>query len=207
MVFSFAWLPLADATAISYVSSLYIVLLAGPVLGEIVGLRRYLAVVAGIAGALLISKPGMTEISWLYLAVLVGTMFNSWAVILTKYLRREDHAITILLYVQLLQLIGFLPGVLEPWNISGQWFWIICLVVTGPLGMYCGIVALQYADASVLAPYAYVRLVIVTFAAIILFGETPSLLSVAGACMIVAACWYSTASISTTISAPRKRMA
>jgi drug/metabolite transporter (DMT)-like permease len=191
LILGFTLMPLSDATAIGYVSGLYVVLLAGPLLGEVVGLPRYAAVIAGIAGAVMISKPGMSQVSWIYLLVLAGSMLNSMAVILTKYLRRDDHATTILLYVSLAQLLVFAPGVVEPWQFSSSlWPWIVAVTITGPLGMLCGIIALNYADASVLAPYGYVRLVIAILAASFVFDERLDALSIAGSCIIIAACWY-----------------
>jgi drug/metabolite transporter (DMT)-like permease len=191
LIIGYALMPLADATAIGYVSGLYVVLLAGPLLGEVVGRPRYAAVIAGIAGAVMISRPGMSQMSWIYLLVLAGSMLNSMAVILTKYLRRDDHATTILLYVSLAQLLVFAPGVIESWQFSSSlWPWIVAVTITGPLGMLCGIIALNYADASVLAPYSYVRLVIAIFAASFVFDERLDALSIAGSCMIIVACWY-----------------
>jgi drug/metabolite transporter (DMT)-like permease len=191
LIVGYPSMPLSDATAIGYVSGLYVVLLAGPLLGEVVGLPRNAAVIAGIAGAVMISKPGMSQVSWTYFVILAGNMLNAMAVILTKYLRRDDHATTILLYVSLAQLLVFAPGVIEPWQFSPLlWPWIVAVILTGPLGMLCGIIALNYADASVLAPYGYVRLVIAILAASFVFNEPLNFLSIAGSCIIIVACCY-----------------
>jgi drug/metabolite transporter (DMT)-like permease len=187
MIVSLAWMPLADATAISYLTGLYVVLLAGPLLGETIGAHRCLAVVVGLAGAMMIANPGMSQVSWFYFAVMAGTVLNALGIVLTRYLRRDDSATTILLYVQLLQLAVFSPGAFEPFDF-GLWPWMLAAAITGPLGMYCGIVALHYADASALAPYAYLRLALATGAAVIFFGESLGLDSIIGSCIIVAAC-------------------
>src|SRR3981081_3192026 len=99
--------------------------------------------------------------SWFSLAVTAGTVLNSLGIILTRYLRRDDSATTILLYVQFLQLLAYLPGALEPLDVT-LWPWMLAAAVTGPLGMYCGIVMLLHADASALAPYGYLRLALAT---------------------------------------------
>jgi drug/metabolite transporter (DMT)-like permease len=191
LILGYTLMPLSNATAIGYVSGLYVVLLAGPLLGEVVGLPRYAAVIAGIGGAVMISRPGMSQVSWIYLLFLAGNMLNSMAVILTKYLRRDDHATTILLCVSSAQLLVFVPGVVVPWQFSSSlWPWIVAVIITGPLGMLCGIIALNYADASVLAPYGYIRLVMAVPAAALIFNEQPDFLSIAGSCVIVLACWY-----------------
>ena len=204
LIFSFASIPLTDATAISYVSGLYVILLAGPLLGEIVGVRRYLAVIIGIVGAALIVKPGMSSISWIYITLLAGNVLNALAVILTKYLRRDDKATTILLYVSVTQAAAFALGSFQPWHIEESlWPWIVVVIITGPLGMFCGIIALNYADASVLAPYTYVRLVIAIFGAALVFNEQPDLLAVAGSGIIIFACWQAAGTGPTTISRAR----
>jgi drug/metabolite transporter (DMT)-like permease len=198
LIFSFALIPLADATAISYVSGLYVVLLSGPLLGEMVSGRRYSAVLFGIVGAILIIKPGMSSASWVYLALMAGNALNAMAVILTKYLRREDKATTILLYVSVAQAMAFGVGSIEPWHIDESlWPWIVAILVTGPLGMFCGIIALNHADASVLAPYTYVRLIIATLGAALVFNEQLDLLAIAGSWIIIFACWQATDTVPT----------
>jgi drug/metabolite transporter (DMT)-like permease len=128
LILGYTFMPLSDATAIGYVSGLYVVLLAGPLLGEVVGLRRYAAVIAGIAGAVMISRHGMSHEFWIYLLVLAGSMLNAMAVILTKYLRRDDHATTILLYVSLAQLLVFAPGMIAAWQFSPSlWPWVVAV--------------------------------------------------------------------------------
>ena len=91
-MYSFKVMPFADATAIGYTQAIYVAFLAPPILGEVVGSRRFLAVLIGIAGALMIVKPGFTDASPIYLAVLAGTSLNALALVLTKYLQRQDSA-------------------------------------------------------------------------------------------------------------------
>jgi drug/metabolite transporter (DMT)-like permease len=170
--------------------------LAGPILGEIVGLRRYSAIIIGIVGVVLVVKPGISSASWAYITLLAGNVLNAMAVILTKYLRREDKATTILLYVSAGQAVAFAIGGIHPWHLPGSfWPWIVAAIITGPLGMFCGIIALNYADASVLAPYTYVRLVIAMLAAVFAFNETPDFLAVAGSLIIIFACWQAAKTI------------
>lgn len=186
MIWSLAWMPLADATAINYLTGLYVVVLAGPILGEIMGWQRGLAVSAGLVGALMIAKPSLAAVSWFYLAAIAGTALNALGIVLTRYLRRDDSATTILLYVQLAQFAVFLPGVsaLD----FALWPWMAAAAIAGPLGMYCGIIALLHADASALAPYTYLRLALASGAAPVLFGEWPGIASLAGSTIIIVAC-------------------
>lgn len=186
--FSFTAMPLADATALSYTQAIYITLLAPFILGEIVGRRRYLSVVVGIVGAMLIVKPGFTHVSWVYAGVLLGTSLNALAMVLTKYMQRQDNPVTVMLYVNAISVLAFLPGLRDAWPPSDCFPWILCILVLGPIGMYCGIIALRHADASTLAPYSYVRLILASIGASLIFHEVPGPASIAGAAIILAAC-------------------
>lgn len=155
LVYSFAAMPFADATVISYTQAIYVALLAPPILGEFVGSRQYLAVSIGIVGALMIVKPGFSHASLTYLAVLAATSLNALALILTKYLQRQDSGVTVMLYLNVATLITFMPGIADPLPGAILWPWLTITCVAGPLGMYAGILALRHADASTVAPYTY----------------------------------------------------
>jgi drug/metabolite transporter (DMT)-like permease len=188
LMYSFEVMPFADATAIGYTQAIYVAFLAPPILGEIVGSRRFLAVLIGIAGTLMIVKPGFTDTSPIYLAVLAGTSLNALTLVLTKFLQRQDSIVTLMLYVNLALAITFMPGVVDPFPAASLWPWLAATCIAGPFGMYIGILALRYADASTLAPYTYVRLVLATAGATLAFGEVPDLVSIIGVILIFVAC-------------------
>jgi drug/metabolite transporter (DMT)-like permease len=185
--FSFTAIPFADATALSYTTAIYIPLLAPLILGETVGRRRYLAAAVGLGGAMLIVKPGFSHVSWIYAGILLGTSLNALALLLTKYMQRQDHPVTVMLYVNALSVIAFLPAATHPWQ-SGFDPWLLGILMLGPAGMYCGILAVRHADASTLAPYSYVRLILASAGSLLIFHETPGWASIAGAAIILAAC-------------------
>jgi drug/metabolite transporter (DMT)-like permease len=189
-VYSFTVMPFADATAISYTQAIYVALLAPVILGEMVGRWRGIAVAIGAIGCLLIVRPGFSQVSWVYGAVLLATSLNGLAVVLNKWLQRQgDHAVTVMLYVNVAMLLMFLPGLVQPWpNDLAMWLWLVVTCFAGPVGMYAGILALRYAEASTLAPFSYARLVLAMAGVSVVFGEQPSVLSLIGAAAIVAAC-------------------
>ena len=188
LVYSFTVMPFADATAIGYTQAIYVALLAPPILQEVVGSRRYLAVLIGIVGALMVVKPGFSQASPIYIAVLAGTSLNALALVMTKYLQRQDSGVTIMLYLNVAIVASFMPGISDALPAARLWPWLITTCVAGPLGMYAGILAVRYADASTLAPYSYVRLVLAVIGATLVFGEMPDLVSIAGVIGIVIAC-------------------
>jgi drug/metabolite transporter (DMT)-like permease len=188
LIYSLAVMPFADAPAIGYTQAVYVAFVAPPILGEIVGSRRSLAVLIGIVGALMIIKPGFSQASPVYLVVLAGTSLNALALVLTRYLQRQDSAVALMLYVNAALFLSFLPGAADPLPAAPLWPWIATVCIAGPLGMHAGIVAVGYADASALARYTYVRLVLAVIGATLVFGETPDIVSIFGVILIAGAC-------------------
>lgn len=194
-VYSFSHLPFADATAISYTQALYVVLFAPLLLGEPASRGRWLAVSVGIAGALLIIRPGV-QASWLYAAIVAGTSLNAVAFLLNKRLGRRDPPVTILAYVHGVMLLAFLPvALIEAVPPVAAWPWLAASAAVYPVGTWCGIAAVRYADAAALAPFLYGRLVLAMAFALAVFGEVPDVASVAGAVAIVVACVMASGSV------------
>lgn len=191
MMQAFVAIPLADATAISYSTAIYIILLAPLILGEEVGALRWIAVVIGLVGALLLIQPSFAGSTLIYLGFLAGNSLNALGVVLTKYMQRRDHPITVMLYVNGAATLFFASTLIfEPIPDLSLWqcVWLLPVLIVGPIGMYLGIVALRYADVSTLAPYNYTRLLMIGVIGPILFNEGLSATTVAGAIIIVLAC-------------------
>jgi len=188
LIYSFTVMPFADATAIGYTQAIYVAFLAPPILSEVVGSRRFLAVLIGIVGVLMVVKPGFSQTSPIYLAVLVATSLNALALVLTKYLQRQDSPVTVMLYVNIATVVTFMPGVADPLPGARLWPWLAATCVAGPFGTYAGILAVRYADASTLAPYTYVRLLLAMAGATLAFGEVPDFVSIIGVIFIIVAC-------------------
>nr|WP_294523945.1 DMT family transporter [uncultured Rhodopila sp.] len=186
--YSFTALPLTDATALGYATALYMVLFAPLLLGERVGMQRWIAVGTGLAGAMMIVRPGFQTFSTAYLWVLAGTALNGLATVLTALLQRRDSPLTVMLYLNLVGIFCFMPGAAYSASSARLSPWMFGLLVFGPVGQYLGILALRYAEVSTLAPCNYIRLVLASAAAFLIFGEAPDGWSIAGASIIFAGC-------------------
>ena len=191
LMYSFARLPFADATAIAYTQAVYIAVFSALILNERVTPLRWMATAIGTVGALLIVKPAFLDHNIVYLVALLGTSFNGLAFVLNKYLQRPDGdpELTTMFYVNAVAVICNLP-VLATTAAPGAavWPWLSGVLIFGPVGMYAGIVALRYASASSLGPYTFLRLVIAVIGGIVLFRETPDILSWLGVTAILASC-------------------
>jgi drug/metabolite transporter (DMT)-like permease len=191
LIYSFAHMPFADATAISYTQAAYIAVFSALILNERVTILRWIATAIGIAGALLIVKPAFGDRNIFYLAVLLGTSLNGLAFVLNRYLQRPggDSELTTMFYVNAIAVVFNLPvlavsTVPEP----EVWPWLSGVLIFGPIGMYLGIVAVRRANASSLGPYTLLRLVIAVIGGIVLFREIPDLVSCLGVAAILSGC-------------------
>jgi drug/metabolite transporter (DMT)-like permease len=186
--YSFSTLPLTDATALSYSQAIYATLFASLILGERIHAWRWSATVIGIFGAMMIVKPGFQSLSGPYLFVLLGTSMNGLGLVLTKHLEHRDSSLTVMFYVNVVVVACFSAGFTDGISSAQVSPWLLGLVLLGPIGQYLGILAVRYADVSALAPYSYVRLVIATAAALLIFGEVPDTLTIVGATIVLASC-------------------
>src|SRR6516165_11821561 len=112
LIYSFAHMPFADATAISYTQAAYIVLaFSALILNERVTTLRWIATAIGTVGALLIIKPAFLDRNVVYVAALLGTSLNGLAFVLNKYLQRPggDSELTTMFYVNAIAVVCNLP--------------------------------------------------------------------------------------------------
>ena len=191
LMYSFAHLPFADATAIAYTQAAYIAVFSALILNVRVTTLRWIATAIGIVGALLIVKPAFPDRNIVYLVALLGTSFNGLAFVLNKYLQRPggDSELTTMFYVNAIAVVCNLP-VLATTTLPEPkiWPWFSGVLIFGPVGMYLGLVAVRNASASSLGPYTLLRLVIAIIGGVVLFREIPDLLSWLGVVAILSSC-------------------
>jgi drug/metabolite transporter (DMT)-like permease len=191
LMYSFAHMPFADATAIAYTQAAYIAVFSALILNERVTTLRWIATAIGTAGALLIVKPAFLDSNIVYLVALLGTSFNGLAFVLNKYLQRPggDSELTTMFYVNVIAVVCNLP-VLATTTLPEPdvWPWLSGVLIFGPVGMYLGLVAVRNASASSLGPYTLLRLVIAIIGGVVLFREIPDLFSWLGVVAILSSC-------------------
>jgi drug/metabolite transporter (DMT)-like permease len=197
MVYSFGYLPFADATAISYTQAGYIALFSVLILAESVAWSRWAAAAIGIAGALLIAKPSFSSWNSVYLVALLGTSLNGLSFVLNKYLQREDSETTTMLYTNLVPALAYAPALaFTGLPAPDALIWLPGLLFLGPVGVYAGIVAVKYASAAMLGPYTLLRLVIGVAGGVALFHEVPDVFTIVGAATILGGCMLSSGTLS-----------
>jgi drug/metabolite transporter (DMT)-like permease len=186
------YLPIAEASATGFVSPLFVTALSILFLGESVGLRRWLATVVGLAGVLIILRPGTSAFHPAAFFPLVSALAWAGTLIMTRMMSGQEHASTIMTYSSIAGL-GIL-SVLVPfvWVVP-TWHDIVFGILIGvasTAGQWIVVLAFRYADASVLAPFSYTQLVWVGILGFVVFGEIPDVFTVTGAVFIVASGLY-----------------
>jgi len=181
------YLPLAETTALNYTSPLLVIILAAVFLHERMTAPRVALVLAGIAGMLLIVRPGSEIFRGAAALSLSSAMCYGVFQILTKKLAGEDSRV-LLFYPALVgtvMLTAALP--LFALDFSMPWADVAIIVGTGVLGTighFAFILAFQRAPASALTPYGYIQLVWATLIGWIVFGAFPDRWSLAGMAVI-----------------------
>lgn len=189
MVVGFVKLGLINAHAVFASYPLLIAALSGPILGEKVGWRRWLAILAGALGILIILQPGYGVFSpWALVALLAATMFAVYG-LLTRYVARKDSASVSFFWTGVVAAVAITPvGLMHwTWMTPADWGWMAVLCCTAVLGHWLLIKAFAVAEASAIQPFAYLQLVWASGIGLFLFGETLQLNVAVGAGIVVAA--------------------
>ena len=185
-------LPLAEATALTFVTPLIVALASGPLLGEKVRLGAWLATVAGFGGVLLIARPGgAMDPAGVGYALGTALCYAAYQ-LLTRKLAASEPPMRQLFYTALAGAIAlslFLPAY---WTgeipTPGQGLLIVSLGLTAGIGQFLLIRAFHCTPASTISPLLYSQLVWAMLFGWIAFGQLPDLLTMAGMLVIGGAC-------------------
>lgn len=191
--YSIAVLPLTTATILFFLAPVFATALAGPVLGEQVGPRRWGAVAAGFLGAAIILRPGFGALELGMLAAVGSALCFSWSLMVTKILGPADGARSVLISSTVVSALVTLPIALPVWTLPvslGPWLWIAALVGFSSIRMYADIRAYAVGEAGFLAPFSYLRLLFAAAAGWLLFREGLDLWTLLGGAVIVGATLY-----------------
>ena len=180
---------LLETHAIFAFGPLLVVAMSGPILGEKVGWRRWMAVGVGLIGMLMILRPGSQVLSLsMGVAILAMVLFVVYG-LATRQVAKTDGAMTSFYYTGLFGAITM--------TLIGPFFWtpmtlddsliMLLLCMTGMTGHFMLIKAFEAAEASAIQPFAYLQTVFAGAIGVFWFGEALSLWTVAGAAVVIAA--------------------
>lgn len=182
-----AFIPLSDATAISFLNPVFGMMLAIPLLGEKVGKWRWLAAVVALIGATILTRPGTGSIQAGALLALGSALLLGAELILIKLLAGREKPIQVLLINNLIGLCIATAAVLFVWQMPtpAQWVALIGIGVLMAGAQACFVNAMARADASFVAPFFYAALVFAALYDAVIFGVIPDWVSVVGAVTIL----------------------
>jgi drug/metabolite transporter (DMT)-like permease len=189
---SLSMVPLAEATALSLTGPLFVTLGAMAFLGEKVGMGRWLAVLIGGSGALVIIRPGFEALNVGMLLAVGGTCLVAVSKLVAKSLTRTESAATVAFYVQLN--MGIITGCFAifvwQWPTWDQLLWLALIGALGGVGHFLFTKAYVIADVSFAEPIVFTRLIWAALFGFLVFTEVPDLFTWIGAALIVGATSY-----------------
>jgi drug/metabolite transporter (DMT)-like permease len=186
------FLPIAEASATSFVSPLFVTALSIFFLRESVGLRRWAATAVGLIGVLIILRPGSGAFHPAAVFPLVSAFCWALTLVMTRMLSGRERAITTMTYSAISGVLILSALVPLVW-VTPSWHDIlfgILIGVTSTAGQWIVVLAFRYANASVLAPFSYTQLLWVSSLGFVVFGEVPDVWTVTGAAFVVASGLY-----------------
>jgi drug/metabolite transporter (DMT)-like permease len=183
------FVPLAKAASISFTAPLLVTILAVPLLGERIGVHRLLAVMVGLAGVLIVIRPGSEVFQWASLLILCSATCYGLYQIFTRQVAGHDTPETSVVYSALVGTV--MMSVLVPF------FWttptslkditiLSSLGIFGGLGHYCVARAMTYGPANVLSPFQYFQMIGSVIVGFLMFSEVPDAFTWLGAAVIIA---------------------
>ena len=172
-VYGFTLLGLIESQAVFVSYPLLVAALSGPVLGETVGWRRWVAIAVGITGVLIILQPGRGVFNPAAVIPLVSALMFALYALLTRYAARRDATATSFFWTGIAGAVAMTPIGLWNWQRMSvpDWGWMSLLCVSGVFGHWLLIKCYDMAEASAVQPFAYFHLVWASAIGLVLFGE------------------------------------
>ena len=190
--YAFSVLPLAQVYAFIFAAPLLITVLSIPILGEKVGVHRWAAVVLGLAGVLVVLRPGAEPLTLGHFAGLAAAAGSATVSVITRKVGRQERAAVLMLYPMVANFLlmgAILPFVYEPMPVEH----LGLLAVMSALGFTAGlsiIAAYRLVDAAIVAPMQYSQIIWGAGFGLFLFAEVPDQYTGIGAGIIILAGLY-----------------
>ncbi|MDP7546337.1 MAG: DMT family transporter [Alphaproteobacteria bacterium] len=190
VILSFVYLPLATALAIIFLNPIILTAMSVPLLGERVGWRRWIAVLVGFAGVLIMVRPSGDGVPFFYIFPLVTALLASLRDVATRRLRGTDNSTSILFYSMLVAVLAggaSLPILDGHWPGLFDWGLFAAAGVLAAIAHLLIIQALLLAPAGTVAPLRYLSLVWAVVIGYGVWGDVPDQWKLAGATLVVGA--------------------
>ncbi|MEO1977339.1 MULTISPECIES: DMT family transporter [Salipiger] len=192
--FAMTRIPIAEVTAMNYLTPVYVTILAALVLGERLAIRRIMAIGAALAGALLILRPGFRELDPGHFAMLGTALLFSVSYLIAKIISGEMSAAAVVVLLSISVALGLFPFAMAVW-VTPSWGDLAILVAVAGFatgGHYAMTLAFAAAPVTVTQPVTFLQLVWSVLVGALFFGEGVDLWVVAGGTVIMGAVLFIT---------------
>ena len=169
-----------------------VTILSIPILGETVRLRRWLAVIVGLCGVMIVLRPGQTDFALGHLAGLTAATTSAFASVIMRRIGNEERSAVLLIYPMVatfLVMAAALPFVYQPMPIEDLGL-VFVVAALAHVAMRLMIRAYQLGEAAIVAPMQYSQILWATAFGMLFFGETPDQATAIGAGVIIASGMY-----------------
>lgn len=186
------YLPIAEASATSFVAPLFVTALSIIFLSEQVGIRRWIATMVGLTGVIVIVRPATGAFQLAALLPIFSAFAWACTLVMTRVMSGREHVVTTMTWTALVGVCVMSAIVPFAW-VTPSWNEVLIGLLVGvasTTGQWIVVLAFRYADASVLAPFSYIQLLWASAFGFLVFGEVPDAWTVGGASLIVASGLY-----------------
>ncbi len=186
LFYALAEMPIADVYALQYTIPLFTILLAVLILKQKADTFSWIATLIGFAGVLIVMRPGVIEFTLAAGGALAAACMSAGSNTTLKLLSRTESAGRITVYSNLLMLPCAAIPMFFVWitPTAQQWPWIFGVAVFSAVGGYCFTRAVSSADARIVQPFQFTRMIFATAIGYVLFVELPDLWTWVGAAVI-----------------------
>ncbi len=190
--YSISIISLSKALTLAFIAPLIVTALSPILLGEKVGLRRWVAVIIGFIGSLIVIRPGFVEINLASIAALGTGMLYGFYLIVTRKLHNSDNPLLTLLLTGIVG--GVIGSIIMPFvwvePTVSEWLMMSAIGFFASIGHLLLILSLMYADASKLSPFGYFEIVPNIIIGYVFFDNFPSLWHFIGLSIIISSGIY-----------------
>ncbi len=190
--YAFSVLPLAQVYAFIFAAPMLITVLSIPILGERVGIHRWAAVILGLAGVMIVLRPGAEPMTVGHVAGLVAAAGGAVVSVITRKIGKQERAAVLMLYPMMANIVLMgcvLPFIYKPMPIEHVGLLAIVSLL-GFSGGLCVIGAYRYGDAAIVAPMQYSQIIWGSAFGFLFFAEIPDRETGIGAAVIIGAGLY-----------------
>jgi drug/metabolite transporter (DMT)-like permease len=194
-VYAIGALPLATVFAIEFTAPIWTAVLAVMFLGEHMNRGRAVMLALGLAGVLVILRPGLGVFQPAALVMLAGSLFFAIQFIGTKKLSATESPMAVLFWMSMIQTPVCLAAALPAWTAPAlpDLPWILAIGIGSFTAHYCMMRSMKLADAMVVVPVDYFRLPLIAVVGALFYAEPFDPMVFLGAAMIFAGVWFSLA--------------